>query len=168
MRSIHCRSLGTAAAVACASVALLTGTPVAGAATTAELTGQTQLLREMNAARTARGLAPLRLSRVLSRPARQHSAYLARKGELDHNGADGRPFYVRLYKAGFPRTRAVGENLGLSSGCATDLAKTMVDMWLDSPGHRRNLLSTNFKVVGIAIVAASDCTSTVYATDFGG
>lgn len=142
--------------------------PLAGAATTAELSGQTELLKEVNKARTSRGLAPLRLSTVLSRPARQHSAYLARTGQLDHNGADGRPFYVRLYKAGFPRTRAVGENLGLSGGCATDLAKTMVDMWLDSPGHRKNLLSRQFKVVGIAVVAATDCNSTVYATDFGG
>jgi uncharacterized protein YkwD len=168
MRSIHRRGLVAVAATACACAALLSGTPVARGATTAELNGQVALLKEMNQARASRGIAPLRLSKILSRPARQHSAYLAQMGELDHDGADGRPFYVRLYNAGFPRTRAVGENLGLSGGCATDLAETMVEMWLDSPGHRRNLLSRDFKVVGLAIVAADDCNSTVYTTDFGG
>lgn len=142
--------------------------PVAGAATQQELSGQTELLAKMNAARKAHGLGPLTLSKVLAKPARNHSVYLARTGKLDHDGADGKPFYVRLYKAGFSKRKAVGENLGMSSGCETDLAQTMVDMWLDSPGHRANLLSKRFKVVGLAIVAASDCSNTVYTTDFGG
>lgn len=143
-------------------------TPPAPAATTAEISGQATLLREVNTARAARGLAPLRLSRVLSRPARQHSAYLARTGQLDHDGADGRPFYVRLYRAGFPRTKAVGENLGMIGGCSTSDARMMVRMWLDSPSHRANLLSRRYRVVGIGVVAAADCSNTVYATDFGG
>ena len=146
----------------------LVGVPAASGATQAEVTGQSELLVEMNAARADHGLAPLSRSRVLARPARTHSVYLARTGQLDHTGADGRPFYVRLYKAGFSRRKAVGENLGMSSGCATNLAKTMVEMWLDSPGHRANLLSKRFKVVGLAVVAASDCSNTVYTTDFGG
>lgn len=144
------------------------GVPGASGATSAEISGQSKLLVEMNAARVQHHLAPLRHSQVLTRPARRHSAYLARTGELDHDDADGKPFYIRLYRAGFSRSKAVGENLGMSSGCATDLAKTMVQMWLDSPGHRANLLSQRFKVVGLAVVVASDCSNTVYATDFGG
>ena len=70
---------------------------------------------------------------VLARPARSQSVYLARTGKLDHDGADGKPFYVRLYKAGYSKQKAVGENLGMSSGCETDLAKTMVRMWLRQP-----------------------------------
>lgn len=146
----------------------LIGVPTASGATQAELSGQQVLLAKMNAARAKHGVAPLKLSKVLNRPARQHSAYLARTGKLDHTGADGKPFYVRLYKAGFPRTKAVGENLGMSSGCETELADEMVKMWLASPAHRRNLLSKKFKVVGLAIVTAPDCANTVYNTDFGG
>ncbi len=153
---------------AVAATALAAGVPAAQGATTAERSEQANVLKAMNAARMSRGLAPLRLSPLLSRPARRHSAYLARTGKLDHTGADGKPFYVRLYGAGYPRTKAVGENLGSSGGCSTDLAATMVQMWLNSPGHRANLLSKRFKVVGVAVVAAPDCTSTVYATDFGG
>jgi uncharacterized protein YkwD len=145
----------------------LVGIPAASGATQTELAGQSVLLTEMNAARAQHGLAPLRLSRVLARPARSQSVYLARTGKLDHAGADGKPFYVRLYKAGYSKKKAVGENLAMSSGCETDLAKTMVRMWLDSPSHRANLLSKRFKVVGLAVVAATDCSHTVYTTDFG-
>lgn len=161
------RNVGSIATMLGAFVALV-GVPAASGATQKELRGQSVLLVEMNAARADHGLPPLRLSRVLARPARSHSAYLARTGRLDHNGADGRPFYVRLYKAGFSKRKAVGENLGMSSGCRTDLARTMVGMWLDSPGHRANLLSRRFRVVGLAVVTASNCSNTVYTTDFGG
>ena len=155
------------AAALCATAALALA-PGANGATQAELGAQRDLLAAVNQARTARHLAPLRLSKVLSRPARRHSAYLARTGRLDHSGADGRPFYVRLYAAGFSRRKAVGENLGMAGGCSTDLSAKMVQMWLNSPGHRANLLSRAYRVVGIGVVAAADCSNTVYTTDFGG
>ncbi len=161
------RGVRIVAAMMCAAAAAV-AVPVAGAATQAELSGQSALLREVNKARTARGLLPLRLSTVLSRPARQHSAYLAGVGVLDHDGADGKPFYVRIYRAGYSREKAVGENLGMASGCSTGMSSTMVDMWLKSPGHRRNLLSSRFRNIGIAVVAAGDCSNTIYTTDFGG
>lgn len=156
------RALGLAAL--CAAVAA----PGAMAQSPDEIAAKADLLREVNAARTARGVAPLRLSRVLGAPAVRHSTYLARTGRLDHTGADGRPFYVRLYAAGFSRRKAVGENLGMIGGCSTDAAKIMVQMWLDSPPHRRNLLSKNFKVVGLAVIKDRNCAQTVYTTDFGG
>lgn len=161
------RTLRLIAASACMLVAMI-AVPAASGATQAELDGQSVLLTKINEARIAHGVGPLKLSTVLSRPARQHGAYLARTGKLDHTGADGKPFYVRLYKAGFSRRKAVGENLGMSSGCETQLADEMIQMWLESPGHRANLLSARYKVVGIAIVAAADCSNTVYNTDFGG
>ncbi len=155
--------------IAMGATLVLAGVPSAnGVATHAELTGQSELLVAMNAERAKHGVAPLRISRILAGPARRHSAYLARIGQLDHNGVDGRPFYVRLHKAGFSQRRVVGENLGMTSGCATNVSRAIVRMWLGSPGHRANLLSKRFKVVGLAVVAAPDCSNTVYATDFGG
>lgn len=150
-------------------LAALTGAASASAATTrqAELSGQAEVLREINLARVTRGIPPLRISKILNVPARFHGTYLARTGILDHDGQDGRPFYVRLYAAGFSRRKAVGENLGLIGGCSPDAADVMVDMWLSSPGHRANLLSPRFKVVGISVVQAADCEQTIYTTDFG-
>lgn len=136
--------------------------------TPAQASPQTDLLAKMNAARAARGVAPLKMNATLTRPAVTHSRYLASIGELGHNGADGKPFWVRIYKAGYSKSKAIGENLGMISGCEAAAGDTMVDMWLKSPGHRRNLLDRSFKNVGIAVVAAGDCSNTVYTTDFGG
>jgi uncharacterized protein YkwD len=44
----------------------------------------------------------------------------------------------------------------------------VVRMWLDSPGHRANLLSRKFRVVGVGVASDNDCTTTVLTTDFGG
>jgi uncharacterized protein YkwD len=89
-------------------------------------------------------------------------------GRLSHSGADGRPFQTRLYGAGYPRTKAVGENLAMAGGCSVDVSGAVVNMWLNSPGHRRNLLSKRFRKVGVAAVADAACTRTVFTADFGG
>ncbi len=129
---------------------------------------RTDLLREMNTARKAHGLKPLKLNATLTKPAVSHSRYLADSGRLDHTGADGRPFWARFYQAGYSRKKAIGENLGMIGGCTPGAGKIMVDMWLKSPGHRRNLLSKDFKNVGLAITSDRDCENTIYATAFGG
>ena len=146
------------------------GVPAAQAAplTRAEMKSRVTLLKEMNATRVSHGLRPLRMSRVLNRPAVRHSQFLARTGLLQHDAANGNPFYVRLYGAGYSRRKAVGENLGMIGGCSLDASKVMIRMWLDSPSHRRNLLDPSYRYVGLAVVQASNCDQTVYTTDFGG
>ena len=151
----------------CTLISLLVASPALAAAPT-ERDAQKELLKEINAARREHGRAPLKLSKVLAKPARGHSSWVARTGNLTHDGADGKPFYVRLYRAGFPRTKAVGENLGIISDCATNVAAQMVQMWLDSPAHRRVMLSPRFRVVGLGVVADADCANTAYTADFGG
>ncbi len=159
------RRLGIAAALV-ATFVLVPQTPAPTA--TAAADPRADLLKRINRARVSRGVPALRTNPVLTRPAVHHSRYLASIGTLDHRGADGRPFWVRLFRAGYPRNRAVGENLGMIGGCTLDAGAAMVTMWLESPSHRRNLLSRRFRAVGIAIVAAPDCSNTVYATTFGG
>jgi uncharacterized protein YkwD len=151
----------------CAAAALA-GAPAAGAAGTAEQVGQRELLRAVNQARAQHGLAPLRRSALLSRPARRHSAYVARTGRLTHLGADGRPFWERLYRAGYPRTRAVGENVGIVGGCNARAARQIVGMWMASGPHRALLLSRSFRVVGLGVVRDARCRNTGYTADFGG
>ena len=125
------------------------------------------LLVAMNAARSAHRLPPLRLSPLLSAPARSHSASLATARSLDHDGPNGEPFWARLVEAGFARTKWMGENLALVPTCR-DSAGEVVRMWLRSPGHRANLLSRRFRVVGAGVVSAEDCETTVFTADFGG
>jgi uncharacterized protein YkwD len=151
----------------CCAVTLGGGGP-AGAATFAERTAQDQLLTEINEARGAQGRLPLRQSAVLTRPAHRQSAFVARTGAMAHEGPDGSPFYVRLYQAGFPRSKAVAETLGIVTGCNTSASARIVKMWLASPPHRRILLSPRYRVVGVGVAADRDCGSTGYTADFGG
>lgn len=165
--TVRHRRRDVALASLCASLIL---TPAClGAGTTAgERTAQVELLAQINAARADHGRMPLRRSALLSRPARAHSNFVARTGLLQHADAAGRPFHVRLYAAGYPRSRAVGENIGLVGGCDTAAAADVIEMWLDSPSHRKVLLSRMFVTVGIGVVSDAGCRNTGYTADFGG
>lgn len=128
---------------------------------------EVRLLAAMNVARAQNGLPALRLSPVLSRPARAHSRTLTTTQQLSHDGPNGEPFWKRLVAAGYPRNHWMGENLALVSGCQ-EASATMVQMWLESPGHRANLLSRRFTVVGIGVASDAACAVTIATTDFGG
>jgi uncharacterized protein YkwD len=148
--------------------AALAAPAAAPGATPAERSAQDVLLGRVNVARAARHLAPLRRSALLTRPARRQGGFVARTGRLQHESADGSPFSERLYRAGFSRRKAVGENLGLVGGCDPAAAGEIVRMWLRSVEHRRALLSRTYHVVGIGVVAAADCSNTAFVADFGG
>lgn len=150
----------------CCAAALCAAGAASGA-TSAERTAQDQLLNDINAARATHGRPPLRRSALLGRPAHQQSAFVARTGAMAHEGPDGSPFYVRLYRAGFPRTKAVAETLGMVGGCTTAVSAQIVRMWLQSPPHMRILLSSRYRVVGVGVAAGADCENTGYTADFG-
>jgi uncharacterized protein YkwD len=125
------------------------------------------LLVEMNAVRVARGRAPLRMSATLRRPARAQSRYLLRTGQLTHEGPDGAPFWTRLVEAGYPRNRWMAENLAELGGCDRTTARRTVRMWMDSPGHRANLLNRRYRWVGVGSASAGGCDVTVVTADYG-
>lgn len=126
-------------------------------------------LFHINRVRKARGLRPVRGSRKLRRPARAHSRFLAVKhnGRLFHEDGRGRPFYVRLVAAGWPRNRRMSENLASITACRKKDPRIMVGQWLRSPGHRVNLLDPKVRYVGVGVISTRYCDVTVYTTDFG-
>jgi uncharacterized protein YkwD len=126
------------------------------------------LLTEMNLARARNHRAPLRMLETLTRPARAHSRYLLRAGLFSHDSPDGSPFWTRLERAGFPRTRAMGENLLELGGCNDSTARLAVQLWMQSPEHRANMLSKKFRVTGLGVASSADCDITVITADFGG
>jgi uncharacterized protein YkwD len=101
------------------------------------------LLGELNQARSAHGLAPLRVDWRLERAARAYSEDMLRRDYFGHRAFASR---IRLFGASGP---VFGENLawGVGAGAA---ASAIVRMWLNSPGHRRNLLRPGFRRVGLA------------------
>jgi uncharacterized protein YkwD len=142
------------------AVAVLAGP--ASAATTSS--AEASLLREMNNARTARHLAPLRADATLQRAARSHSVDMLRRSYFAHGD-----FALRMHRFHIAGSFA-GENLAWGVG-ARAAARTIVADWLASPEHRKNLLRPGFRRVGLATLVGSFsgyAGATVVTADFAG
>ena len=166
------------AALACACVALSAGASAAAApARTAETTDQLErhVLAELNEVRRAHGLRTLRRSAPLSVAADRHSRAMGRHGFFEHESRDGSSFWRRVkrfYPARGYRSWSVGENL-LWSTPGLDAARA-VELWLASPGHRRNILTPRWREIGLGVVFVPHAPGVfggrdvvVITTDFG-
>jgi uncharacterized protein YkwD len=109
---------------------------------------ESRLMLEGNFARSANGVAPLEVDLGLTLAARQHAAEMARLGYFSHASPlpENATLRHRLVRAGSPLV-TIGENLAMLQG-QPDLAVAAVEGWLESPGHRANLLSDRFTHVG--------------------
>ncbi|WP_051207006.1 CAP domain-containing protein [Saccharospirillum impatiens] len=87
----------------------------------------------------------------LSVTAQRHSDDMARHGILSHLSSDGQDAYDRLQQQGY-EARALGENLAMT--LATDAR--VVQQWLASPGHCRNLMDDDFTSAGIGQAVAEN------------
>jgi uncharacterized protein YkwD len=133
------------------------------------------VLVDINAFRRAHGLEPLRVNLRLNAAAREHTLQMARDGYFAHESADGSAFWKRIQS--FYPSRAwafwsVGENLLWSSPDVAP-AKAM-DLWMHSPEHRANILSSRWREIGVAAVHVTSApgsykglTVTIVTTDFG-
>jgi uncharacterized protein YkwD len=103
-----------------------------------------------NAERRSVGLATLGHNGRLARAALLQAEQIAQFGRLDHVLPEGRYPQPedRLAAAGY-RWQAYGENLAAGFPDAA----SVVSGWMNSPGHRANMLSTSFTEVGVALVA---------------
>lgn len=111
----------------------------------------------VNAVRAAHGLRPLTVSRGLRAAAYGHSTALAAAGVFQHESPDGTSFDRRIRRAYPPRgfsSWSVGENLVF--GSAPFSAEDAVQAWLESPPHRRNLLSRSWREIGVGAVVAQN------------
>lgn len=104
----------------------------------------------MNRERAAKGLGPLHLESRLSLAAQDRVGDMLDKRYFDHVSPDGISPFVWVKARGY-RYRVIGENLALGyrSGPA------VVTGWMNSPGHRENILQTSFNEVGIAFAGES-------------
>jgi uncharacterized protein YkwD len=133
------------------------------------------ILRELNRVRAEHRLPLLRPSRPLARAADFHALSMARRGYFAHKSFDGTSFdrrVARFYPVGRSAYWAVAENLLWASPTLTPLRA--VQLWLESPGHRRNILSPRYRELGVAAVRASAAPGlfgglevTIVVTDFG-
>jgi uncharacterized protein YkwD len=99
-----------------------------------------EVVAAMNVERRARGLQPLRLNRQLSLAADDRIRDMFSQRYFDHVAPDGTQPFVWVTRRGY-RYRTVGENLAVGYRGAD----RVVDGWMNSPGHRANLLGRNFR-----------------------
>jgi uncharacterized protein YkwD len=126
----------------------------------------------LNEERAGHGIAPLTLDEQLSQSALRHSQDMVAKKYFEHDSLDGRSFLERILATGWQvPSWIVGENLAWGAGeRATPAA--IVQAWMNSPGHRVNVLDWTFRSIGMGIVqgvpVAFDGPGATYTTDFGG
>jgi uncharacterized protein YkwD len=111
---------------------------------------------EVNAVRSARHLIPLRRLPEIDRVARAHSEDMARRTYLSHITPEGRNPVDRLYAGGVTGFSLAAENAGMTSrGSPND---EILQGWLHSDEHRRNLYMAPFNATGIGVARAADGT----------
>lgn len=102
------------------------------------------VLQLVNAEREKQGLKPLTLSDKLTNIATMKSKDMADKGYFDHNSPTyGSPFQM-LQDFGVHYS-AAGENI--AAGQRTP--EQVMQSWMNSSGHRANILNKNFDTIGI-------------------
>jgi uncharacterized protein YkwD len=104
---------------------------------------------------------PLRWDDRLGRAAQAHSADMAAKNYFSHTSADGRSFSERIRAEGYSFSRA-GENIAAGQRTAAQV----VDTWLKSPGHCRNIMNPAFGDLGVG-QAAGGSFGVYWTQDFG-
>ena len=166
-------------ALALSAVGLWAGSAPAGALgqrpTGAMGALEQDVLSNVNFLRRQHGLAALRLSSKLAAAARLHSGEMAQRGYFSHDSANGTSFdkrIARFYSSGGTRYWSVGENLLWSSPDVS--ASTALDMWLNSPEHRKILLTASWREIGLAAVHTHSAPGTyggrevtIVTADFG-
>lgn len=112
----------------------------------------------VNANRVAAGVAPIAEHSRLALSSLRFSAHMAEAQVFSHDG-----WYENIVSSGY-EGGAFGQNIGYSSILSAD---QMMNAWMNSPGHRGNILSSNFQHLGVGCVR--DSHGIVWWTqDFGG
>ncbi|KAE9019162.1 hypothetical protein PR003_g13320 [Phytophthora rubi] len=102
------------------------------------------MLERVNQERATKNLPPLRMHSKLQAAAQRQADDMAANKFMDHQGSDGSKMAQRAAEAGFTGG-AVAENVAAGQKSVS----AVVDSWMKSPGHRRNILG-NYTVFGAA------------------
>jgi uncharacterized protein YkwD len=143
------------------SPAILASALLFGAATAAPQGGSEDLqdfaLRLVNESRAATGLSALSAEPALTRAAQAHAEDMLRRGYFSHISPQGDTALDRYIKSGGGRGKLLAENIAECRNCAAgqDEVGELHRGWMDSPGHRANILSPGIERFGFGIAEAS-------------
>jgi uncharacterized protein YkwD len=125
----------------------------------------------LNQQRTSRGLARLREQHALTGVAGDYARQMVRQRFFDHVSPGGSTMSERIKHTTYLDGRrgwSLGENLAWGSGSLATPAQ-IVDAWMHSAGHRRNILDGGFREIGIGIALGSPTggAGATYVNEFG-
>ncbi len=108
----------------------------------------------VNQGRTSEGLKALKRDERLANAARSHARRMAQQGFFSHVDPERGDLIERLNQANIPWRKAA-ENLFTEKGYP-DPAQRTVQSWMNSPGHRKNLLDKDVTHAGVGAARAPD------------
>jgi uncharacterized protein YkwD len=129
--------------------ALIMAALLAGPAMAGEV--EDAVLGSVNSARAQAGCGPLRMNAQLVAAAQGHAQAMAAKNFFSHQGKDGSKLASRIKRAGY-RFCAAAENIAAGQSSPSEVMQA----WLGSSGHRKNMLNCGLTETGIAVVYQPD------------
>lgn len=105
-----------------------------------------EMLARVNAARREAGVPPLRANSRLDLAAQRHAEDMLARNYFAHQSPEKQTVRDRAKAAGYD-WRAIGENIAEGQFSVNEV----MDTWLHSPGHRRNILDPAFKELGAGL-----------------
>ena len=120
------------------------------------------IFNKVNEERTKAGVAPLTYNTTMEKYARIKSQDMGDNNYFSHTDLSGNYITTKM-KADGVTYRAWGENIAYIGGVSdpTALANQFMTNWMNSQGHRENILSTNFSSIGVGVYKIGN---KVYAT----
>jgi uncharacterized protein YkwD len=120
---------------------------------------ENEVIRLTNVERAKAGCGKVKLNTKLRTAMRGHTQDMANKNYFSHDSQDGRSPWDRAKSAGY-RT-PIGENIAKGQRDAADVMRS----WMDSPGHKANILNCDAKAIGVGL--SYDGSSAIWGQLFG-
>ncbi|GAA0300481.1 hypothetical protein GCM10010302_43820 [Streptomyces polychromogenes] len=132
--------------------------PPAPQASGAPSDAQAEVLALVNQERAAAGCPAVTVNAKLTKAAQDHSADMAAHADMSHTGSDGSDPGQRITRAGY-QWQTYGENVAYGYSTPAQV----MEGWMNSPGHRRNILDCSYREIGIGLAQPGQ----YWTQDFG-
>ncbi len=119
--------------------------PAAGKPATGDAALEARVVTLVNAERAKAGCGAVHSDSRLAAAAQGHSDDMARRDYFAHDTPDGVDPWERARAAGY--TTPTGENIAMGQGTA----ESVMDSWMNSPGHRDNIMKCGSRAIGMGL-----------------
>ena len=106
---------------------------------------ENEVIKLVNAERTKRGLSKLTTNSKMAAASDKRAKEISTK--FSHTRPNGKSCFTVFAECGI-KTGYAGENIAYNYSSA---AKDVVNMWMNSPGHKDNILNSKFKTIGVGL-----------------